>query len=279
MHRPRYLDVFRGLGLVAILCWQSISILAGKLGRIIKDWAGGDWHGLDGGSSSVAGDWECELCGVTGRGDARSFFCLDEVEHLLATGCMGSLRRHEEPEPAASSHKVPEPAASSRSQGEKKARVPTTACLDHRREFHGETGSESVRQIALGLGWTWVLAGQTLFINMVAREPFRVQRILVPSAVAVNFMIEGLMIGGRELLPSRIPAILFTETCAEIAFFGGDVGYPGVITMSVTNMSKKGSWFQGAVMGPPGYGSPRPHANPRRAPVHQARIGAVPGAD
>jgi hypothetical protein len=109
MHRPRYLDVFRGLG-------QSISILAGKLGRIIKDWAGGDWHDLDGGSSSVAGDWECELCAVTGRGDARSFFCLDEVEHLLATGCMGSLRRHEEPEPAASSHKVPEPAASTRAQ-------------------------------------------------------------------------------------------------------------------------------------------------------------------
>jgi hypothetical protein len=54
----------------------------------------------------------------------------------------------------------------------------------------------------------------------------------------------------KQLLPSRVPAILFTETCTEITFFDGKVEPPGLITVSVTNMSRKGRWFQGAVMGP-----------------------------
>ena len=288
MGHSHCLDVFRGLGLVAVLCWQAVSILAKKLGRIIRDWAGGDWHDLDDDSSSVVENWKCELCSATGKGDARSFFSLDEVEHLLETRCMGSLRLH----------KVPELATSSHVQEEKKARVHTTTCLGqappsiclgiggsvigsgsiclgsgnitigYRSSAIGSGAidiscgdwcssppiqslePETARQAVLGMGSTWVEAGQRLFINVVAKEAFKVQRMIVPSTVAENFMIEDVMIGRRQLLPSRVPAILFTETCTAITFFGGEVGYPGVITISVTNMSKKGSWFQGAVMGP-----------------------------
>ena len=288
MGHPSSLDVFRGLGLVAVLCWQAVSIFARKLGRDIKDWVDGDWHDLDDDSSSVVENWKCELCSATGKGDARSFFSLDEVEHLLETGCMGSLRLHKVPELATSSHVqeekrhgcMPLPAWARRPLRSAWGSAEALSDLD-RSVWEAGTSPlvtdpppsdlgaidiscgdwcssppiqslepETARQAVLGMGSTWVEAGQRLFINVVAKEAFKVQRMIVPSTVAENFMIEDVMIGRRQLLPSRVPAILFTETCTAITFFGGEVGYPGVITISVTNMSKKGSWFQGAVIGP-----------------------------
>ena len=92
--RRGHLVVFRGLGLVAIMCWESICLIAGKIGRVIGDWAGGDWHDLDDESSSGAETWKCDLCGAIGKGDASSFFGLTEIEHFLESRCRGSLRQH-----------------------------------------------------------------------------------------------------------------------------------------------------------------------------------------
>ena len=277
--RPRHLDVFRGLGLVAILCWQAIRIVAGKVGRAIEAWIRSDWHDFEDEESPGTDTWKCERCGKIGMGDATSFFSLAEIDHFLDTRCKGSLRRHTVPELAAASHV----------QEESRAPAQVTTCLSRTSppSFAQGTVQESLiirrpgswfppmenesiaigynawlatpappseqeadHQVALGLGSTWVEAGQTLFINAGTRETFQVMRLIVPSSSAEHFMIEGLTIGQRQLLPSRVPAILFTETCTEITFFDGKVEPPGLITVSVTNMSRKGRWFQGAVMGP-----------------------------
>ena len=221
---PRHLDVFRGLRLVMLLCLELIWILVGKAGRCFRDailpsWNPCNWQ--DPGSDHGPGlmglpviieSWECDLCERVGEGDGNSYFALEEIDHFLESRCRGSLRRH--------------------------------AVADDR-PMESATG----RTVVVGLGSTWVEAGQTLFINAGTRESFQAMRLFVPSAVAEHFMIEGLIIGKRQLLASRIPAMFFTESCAEIKFLEGKNESPALITVSVTNMARKGKWFQGAVMG------------------------------
>ena len=298
--RPRRLDAFRGLGLAAILCWQAISFLVRLAGRSFKDWAGGDWHGLD--ASVHADEWKCDLCGAVGMGDANSFFALSEIDHFLEARCRGSLRPHDglaalKALAASLEVKVREAedelmrkriaagvlarqeetgldalklSASSYAQEEKRLGIQTTTCLGRTLSPSIVRGignitvgcnawlaipapppeQETARQVALGLGSTWVEAGQTLHVNAGTREAFQVRRMIVPTSASEHFMIEGLMIGRRQLLRSRVPAMFFTEASPEITFFDGQVEPPGLITVSVTNMSRKGRWFQGALAGP-----------------------------
>jgi len=258
--RPRHLDVFRGLGLVAILCWQAIRIVAGKVGRAIEAWIRSDWHDFEDEESPGTDTWKCERCGKIGMGDADSFFSLAEIDHFLDSRCKGSLRRHTVPELAAASHAREASWVPVQSTTCLNRTLPTSIAQGNGNIFIGcndwatfpvpPSEQEANRQVVRGLGSTWVEAGQTLYINAGARETFQVMRLIVPSSSAEHFMIEGLTIGQRQLLPSRVPAILFTETCTEITFFDGKVEPPGLITVSVTNMSRKGRWFQGAVMGP-----------------------------
>jgi hypothetical protein len=261
MCRHGHLDVFRGLGLVAIMCWESIRLIAGKIGRVIEDWASGNWHDLDDESSSGTETWKCDLCGAIGKGDASSFFGLAEIEHFLESRCKGSLRQHA----------VPELAVASYAQQENRTPVQTTTSLNRASPSIAQS-NESIaigydayslssppvqslepgqtRQVCLGMGSTWMEAGRRLFINVVAKESFKVQSLVVPSSVADHFMIESLSIGSRHLLPYRITATMFTEAFPYFSFFLRDVGYSEVVTVSVANTGRKGKWFQGVLMGP-----------------------------
>ena len=229
---PRHLDVFRGLRLIMFLCLGSIGILAGKAGLVLKSWSPFHWCNPGGGLAlGLLGlpvsiePWECDLCEKIGKGDANSFFALDEIDHFLESRCRGSLRRPVVPETAAASPPQPPPEL--------------------------ETG----RTIVVGLGRTWVEAGQTLFINAGTREAFKVQRLIVPSSVAASFMIEGISIRSHQILDSRYPAIFFTEAWQQSIHWKCDVVCYGLFTMAVTNMGEKGTSFQGALVGPAMSGS------------------------
>ena len=265
------------------LCMESICILAGKAGRYFRDailpsWNPCSWQ--DPGSDHGPGlmglpviieSWVCDLCEKIGKGDANSFFALEEIDHFLEFRCRGSLRRH----------KVPEPASDLLSREE------LDSDDDPSRQFYGarvvDPGSFGIRHdtvvdiqplppptsptepttertIVIGLGQTWVEAGQTLFINAGTREAFKAERLIVPSSVASHFMIEGMSTRSHQILESRCPAILFTEAWQQCLHLKCDVVCDGFITVAVTNMSRRGASFQGAVMGPaivePGHSVP-----------------------
>ena len=220
---PRPLDVFRGLRLVMLLCLEPIWILVGKAGRYFRDailpsWNPCNWQ--DPGSDHGPGllglpvnieSWKCCQCEKIGKGDANSFFALEEIDHFLESRCRGSLRR---------------------------------IVVADDRPMESATG----RTVVVGLGSTWVKAGQTLFINAGTRESFQVQQLIVPSSVAAHFMIEGISIGSHPILESRCPAILFTEAYQYLCW-KSDVICSGLFTVAVTNMSEEGTSFQGALVG------------------------------
>jgi hypothetical protein len=205
------------------LCLESICILVGKAGRYFRDailpswnpcnwWNSNNDHGpgLLGLPISIE-SWECDLCEKIGKGDANSFFALEEIDHFLESQCRGSLRRH---------------------------------VVADDSPMESATG----RTVVVGLGSTWVEAGQTMFINAGTRESFQVQQLIVPSSVAAHFMIEGISIGSHPILESRCPAILFTEAY-QCLCWKSDVICSGLFTVAVTNMSEKGTSFQGALVG------------------------------
>jgi len=288
---PRHLDVFRGLRLVMFLCLESICILAGKAGRIFKDWiclGEGDRHDLeDGHGPGLLGlpisieSWECDQCERVGEGDANFSFALEEIDHFLEFRCRGSLRRRVVPEPAAVSPSRWEerdpcgdepgqppacPARAIATAGRGCIAIGCDAVADARCPSSPVQPMESAagRTVVVGLGWTWVEAGQTLFINAGTRESFQVQQLIVPSSVATHFMIEGISIGSHPILEFRCPAILFTEAYLYLGW-KSDVICSGFITMAVTNMSQAGTSFQGALIGTAiavakaGSGSPPAH--------------------
>src|SRR5271157_5185666 len=117
MERPRYLDVFRGIGMTLIVLLDLIGIIFRGIGMVSivrLDLIGIIFRKIGQAvrktkiclsiQSASSESWKCDSCGAIGRGDASSFFSLDEVEHFLGTGCRGSLRRHAVPELAVLSH-------------------------------------------------------------------------------------------------------------------------------------------------------------------------------
>ena len=232
---PRHSDVFRGLKLVMFLCLESICILVGKMGRSLKNWAcqgEGDRHDLEVwvhnhelgllGLPVNLESWKCDQCGKIGKGNANSLFALEEIDHFLDSRCRGSLRIHVVPEPA--SDLLSPPAL--------------------------PVGQEAGRTIVVGLGKTWVEAGQTLFINAGTPEAFKVRGLIVPSSVAAQFTIEGISIRTHQLLESSLPAVLFTESWQQQPLrLECDVAQDELVTVTVANRGREGMSFQGALVG------------------------------
>ena len=274
---PRHL--FRRLWQIVILSWRSVCAMVMIVCRAIHDvWATKE-------STSSSSIWKCDLCGKTGKGDAHSFFSLDEVEHFLETRCIGSLRRHVE---VGLVDKSDQPAESPKlasaalvvQKGNRKP-TDTTTCLSSPMRgitvaigentwFGREAIGSNQHNVIIGpdaiasdksvqikseqvvicdFGTIWVESRQTLFINASTKMPFKVRRLLVPSPVAGHFMINGLMLGSTQLLSNSYPAILFTETSTAITLRTEEVRWPHIITLSVTNMTRKGKWFQGTLIG------------------------------
>ena len=245
----------------------------------------GVWAIEDEEGTSTNSIWKCDLCGKTGKGDAHSFFSLDEVEHFLEARCIGSLRQHVEAGLVAKSAQPAESpklasAALAVQEGNRKPTDATTCLSSPMRGITAAIGENtwlgheaigsSQHNVIIGpdaiasdesgqikpeqdatcdFGSIWVKARQTLFINTSTKMPFRVRRLLVPSSVAGHFMINGLMLGNLQLLSNSYPAILFTETSTGISLRSEEVHWPHIITLSVTNMTQKGKWFQGALIG------------------------------
>ena len=278
MRRFRFLDIFRWLGLAAVLCWQVICIVAGRVGRTVKDWASGNWEDLK--IPSHDGGWKCDLCGTTGRGDASMFFALSEIEHFLEARCRGSLRPHDgltelktrTAELKARTAELKARTAESRDRllrnrleagwllrQEKRLAMPPAGAVAVGSSnvaigWNASIGSElESAPVALDFGGTWVAAGQTININSDIKKSFKVQRLVIPACGADHFQIEELTNGRSQLLPtSGILATLFTSTSSsmKIPLFEVEALHPGFLTITITNVSSEGAWFHAFVMGP-----------------------------
>jgi hypothetical protein len=222
---------------------RSIRSLWGMLVRMFRRWYDGDWHDLSPGHAQVREGWKCDLCAISGDGDTGTYFAHSEIEHLLATGCRGSLRRI----------------------------VPIVRFG----EEHSGIPVDAERNVILGLGSSWVNAGRTVFICVSSKESFDVRSLFIPHGVAESFLIEGVSIGSERLLKSPLPGILFTHDSFDIEHIleVRRLLHPGMVIVEITNMGRVGMCFEGCLMGPAAPGSYRASGATGWAP------GPFPGVD
>jgi len=110
----------------------------------------------------------------------------------------------------------------------------------------------SAREYAIGLGSTSIAGNSSARINVKPQLIFRPERLLVPSCLAMDFLVTDLRIGRRSQLVSKgaIPAVMFTENAFGVRL-RMDTAQPSMfITISVTNLNRAARNFQGGIIGP-----------------------------
>jgi len=110
----------------------------------------------------------------------------------------------------------------------------------------------SAREYALGLGSTSIAGKSSARINVKPQLIFRPERLLVPSWLAMDFLVTDLRIGRRsQLVPKgAIPAVMFTENAFGVRL-RMDTAHPSMfITISLANLNRSARNFQGAIIGP-----------------------------
>lgn len=110
----------------------------------------------------------------------------------------------------------------------------------------------SAREYAIGLGSTSIAGSSSARINVKPQLIFRPERLLVPSCLAMDFLVTDLRIGRRSQLLSKgaIPAVMFTENAFGVRL-RMDTAQPSMfITISVTNLNRAARNFQGGIIGP-----------------------------
>jgi hypothetical protein len=110
----------------------------------------------------------------------------------------------------------------------------------------------SARDYALGLGSTSIAGRSSARINVKPQVSFRPERLMVPSWLAMDFLVTDLKIGRKsQLVPKgAIPAVMLTENAFGVRL-RMDTAHPSMfITISVANLNRSARNFQGAIIGP-----------------------------
>jgi hypothetical protein len=110
----------------------------------------------------------------------------------------------------------------------------------------------SSREYALGLGSTSVTGNSSANINVQPQVIFRPERLVVPSNVAVDFLITDIKVGKNSQLASTgaLPAVMFTETAFGVRLKMDTAQISMFVTISVTNQNANARNFQGGLVGP-----------------------------
>ena len=110
----------------------------------------------------------------------------------------------------------------------------------------------SSREYALGLGSTSVTGSSSANINVQPQVIFRPERLVVPSNIAVDFLITDIKVGKNSQLVSTgaLPAVMFTENAFGVRLKMDTAQISMFVTISVTNQNPAARNFQGGLVGP-----------------------------
>jgi hypothetical protein len=110
----------------------------------------------------------------------------------------------------------------------------------------------SSREYALGLGSTVVGGSSSANINVQPQVIFRPERLVVPSNIAMDFLITDIKVGKNSQLVSTgaLPAVMFTESAFGVRLKMDTAQISMFVTISVTNQSPNARNFQGGLVGP-----------------------------
>lgn len=110
----------------------------------------------------------------------------------------------------------------------------------------------SSREYALGLGLTTVQGNSSANINVQPQVVFRPERLVVPSNVAVDFLITDIKVGKNSQLVSTgaLPALMFTESAFGVRLKMDTAQISMFVTISVTNTNANPKSFAGGLVGP-----------------------------
>ena len=110
----------------------------------------------------------------------------------------------------------------------------------------------NAREYALGLGSTSVTGNSSANINVQPQVIFRPERLVVPSNIAVDFLITDIKVGKNSQLVSTgaLPAVMFTENAFGVRLRMDTAQISMFVTVSVTNQNPAARNFQGGLVGP-----------------------------
>ena len=110
----------------------------------------------------------------------------------------------------------------------------------------------NAREYALGLGSTSVTGNSSANINVQPQVIFRPERLVVPSNIAVDFLITDIKVGKNSQLVSTgaLPAVMFTEQAFGVRLKMDTAQISMFVTVSVTNQNPQARNFQGGLVGP-----------------------------
>ena len=110
----------------------------------------------------------------------------------------------------------------------------------------------NAREYALGLGSTSVTGTSSANINVQPQVIFRPERLVVPSNLAVDFLITDIKVGKNSQLVSTgaLPAVMFTEQAFGVRLKMDTAQISMFVTVSVTNQNPAARNFQGGLVGP-----------------------------
>ena len=110
----------------------------------------------------------------------------------------------------------------------------------------------NAREYALGLGSTSVSGNSSANINVQPQVIFRPERLVVPSNLAMDFLITDIKVGKNSQLVSTgaLPAVMFTENAFGVRLKMDTAQISMFVTVSVTNQNPAARNFQGGLVGP-----------------------------
>ncbi len=110
----------------------------------------------------------------------------------------------------------------------------------------------NAREYALGLGSTSVAGNSSANINVQPQVIFRPERLVVPSTLAVDFLITDIKDGKNSHLGSTgaLPAVMVTEQAFGVRLTKDTAQIAMFVTVSVTNQTPAARNFQGGLVGP-----------------------------
>jgi hypothetical protein len=108
------------------------------------------------------------------------------------------------------------------------------------------------REYALGLGSTSVSGSSSANINVQPQVIFRPERLVIPSNLAVDFLITDIKVGKNSQLVSTgaLPAVMFTEVAFGVRLKMDTCQISMFVTLSVTNQNPAARNLQGGIVGP-----------------------------
>ena len=107
------------------------------------------------------------------------------------------------------------------------------------------------REYVLGLGSTEVEGGRSVTISAPSQVNFLPERLVVPSSVAVDFLIADLQVDKKSQLVSSggVPAVLFTDTVFGARLKMDVVAAGMFVSVTVVNQAKEPRTFAAGVVG------------------------------